>query len=283
MAISKRILTRLINNGKIQISPYDSSQLTDNGYKLKCGTKIAKFESNSAAYLTTADSATSQTRIEYEIPENGVILEPRRIYEIELVETVTSEDYSIQIVPEDSLATYGVTLNASSTIDYNPPGKLFITITSTQHVTLYPNQFIALAYFTSAEGDGIPSGGIIMWSGTDIPSGWLLCDGTEGTPDLRDRFVLGWGSRGIGETGGEETHTLKVSELPSHSHNHGTLQVTVNAVDGETGTGTSGLSSGGYAGQGRSLAIDGMTDYTGQGVAHNNMPPYYVLAFIMKE
>ena len=283
MAISKRILTQLINNGKIQISPYDSSQLTENGYKLKCGTKIAKFESNSTAYLTTADSAASQTRIEYEIPENGVILEPRRMYEIELIETVTSEDYSIQIVPEDSLATYGVTLNASSTIDYNPPGKLFITITSTQHVTLYPNQFIALAYFTSAEGDGIPSGGIIMWSGTDIPSGWLLCDGTEGTPDLRDRFVLGWGSREIGETGGEETHTLKVSELPSHSHNHGTLQVTVNAVDGETGTGASGLSSGGYAGQGRSLAIDGMTDYTGQDVAHNNMPPYYVLAFIMKE
>lgn len=283
MAISKRILSKLIANGKIKITPYDQSQLIDNGYKLKCGTKIAKFENNSDAYLVTADSVKNQNRIEYEIPENGVILEPRRIYEIELVETVISEDYSIQIVPEDSLATYGVTLNAASNVDYNPPGKLFITITSTQHVTLYPNQFIALAYFTSAEGDGVPSGGIIMWSGTDIPSGWLLCDGTEGTPDLRNRFVLGWGPHVIGETGGEETHALNVSELPSHSHKSGSLQVTINCVDEETGIGTTGLSSGKYSGQEDTIPINGATDYTGQGKPHNNMPPYYVLAFIMKE
>lgn len=282
MAISKRILTNLIEKSKITISPYDPSQLTQNGYKLKCGTKIAKFENNSAAYLTAAESNKPQTRIEYEIPETGVILEPRRIYEIELVETVESEDYSIQIVPWEDLASYGISLNVASKVDYNPPGRLTVTLTSTQHVTLYPNQVIAMAYFTSAEGDGIPSGGIIMWSGNVIPSGWLLCDGTEGTPDLRDRFVLGWGSRNIGDVGGEEMHTLKVSELPSHSHIAGALKVTINTIDGEVKSST-GLSSGSYAGEGRDISVTGMTEYTGSGVAHNNMPPYYVLAFIMKE
>ena len=41
----------------------------------------------------------------------------------------------------------------------------------------------------------MPSRGIIMWSGTaaDIPTGWALCDGTNGTPNLTDRFVLGAG------------------------------------------------------------------------------------------
>lgn len=282
MPISRRNLIKLIEKGKIVMSPFDSSQLTENGYKLKCSTKIAKFENNSNAYLDTADSNKSQARIEYEIPENGVIIEPRRIYELELVETVTSDDYSIQIVPWEGLATYGISLNVASEVAYNPPGRLTVTLTSTQHMTLYPNQFIAQAYFTSAEGDGVPSGGIIMWTGTDVPVGWLLCDGTEGTPDLRDRFVLGWGSRSIGDVGGEEEHTLKVSELPSHSHLSGNMKVTVNTVDGTGGT-SSGLAVGGYAGSGRDLTITGMSEYTGSGNAHNNMPPYYVLAFIMKE
>lgn len=277
MAISRRVLTRLIADGKIRISPYNQSQLIENGYKLKCGTKIAKFENNSVAYLTTADSEKNQDRIEYEIPENGVILEPRRIYEIELIETITSEDYSIQIVPDDTLATYGVSLNAAPNIDYNPPGRLLITITSTQHVTLYANQFIALAYFTSAEGDGVPSGGIIMWTGNDVPPGWLLCDGTLGTPDLRDRFVLGWGTRSIGTTGGEESHTLMLDELPTHTHDAGNL-----SVMGATNSGTGGA-DGGPVARAMTQNVTGNTADAGGNLPHNNMPPYYVLAFIMKE
>ena len=67
----------------------------------------------------------------------------------------------------------------------------------------------------------IPSGIICMWSGesTAIPSGWHLCDGDAGTPDLRDRFIVGAGSTyEVGNTGGEATHTLTVNEIPSHNH-----------------------------------------------------------------
>ena len=69
---------------------------------------------------------------------------------------------------------------------------------------------------------GIPSGGIIMWSGSlvEIPLTWLLCNGTQGTPDLRDRFVMGAGFKDIGETGGGTSGgtALQITQLPSHDH-----------------------------------------------------------------
>ena len=72
-----------------------------------------------------------------------------------------------------------------------------------------------------SEGASIPSGIITMWSGlsTAIPTGWVLCDGNNGTPDLRNRFIVGAGSEYVvGSVGGEATHILTTDQLPSHSH-----------------------------------------------------------------
>ena len=69
--------------------------------------------------------------------------------------------------------------------------------------------------------NAIPSGIICMWSGesTAIPSGWHLCDGSSGTPDLRDRFIVGAGNTyKVKDTGGEASHKLTTSEMPSHNH-----------------------------------------------------------------
>lgn len=75
---------------------------------------------------------------------------------------------------------------------------------------------------------GVPVGGIILWSGllTDIPDGWALCNGLNGTPDLRDRFVVGAGtSYNPGGTGGANTVALSINEIPSHAHAPGNLSL----------------------------------------------------------
>ena len=70
---------------------------------------------------------------------------------------------------------------------------------------------------------GVPSGIIAVWSGSEgsIPSGWYLCNGSNGTPDLRNRFIVGAGSGSnysVGNTGGSDTVTLSTSQIPAHSH-----------------------------------------------------------------
>ena len=67
----------------------------------------------------------------------------------------------------------------------------------------------------------VPVGGIILWSGSAsaIPAHWALCNGQNGTPDLRGRFIVGaGGSYSPGATGGAETVTLGISQIPSHTH-----------------------------------------------------------------
>lgn len=74
---------------------------------------------------------------------------------------------------------------------------------------------------TSVQVRAFPEGGIIEWYGDimAIPTGWKLCDGTNGTPDLRDRFVIGAGlTYAVGAVGGQTTVTLTAPQLPSHSH-----------------------------------------------------------------
>ena len=132
----------------------------------------------------------------------------------------------------------------------------------------------------------VPKGAIIMWSGNtaSIPTGWALCDGTNGTPNLSGRFIVGYNSgdsdySAIGNIGGEKTHTLGASEIPSHYH-----------VDGYAGvnpTSTYGVATVGGIGNvntqnGTSVSNHALTSSTGGGGAHENRPPYYVLAYIMR-
>lgn len=83
----------------------------------------------------------------------------------------------------------------------------------------------ALRADTAYEADwrvaGLPSGVIMMWSGAlaALPDGWTLCNGANGTPDLRDRFVMGASSTPeVGTTAGANTLTLTSSQLPVHAH-----------------------------------------------------------------
>jgi hypothetical protein len=140
---------------------------------------------------------------------------------------------------------------------------------------------------TPTWGSGFPSGGIIIWSGSSasIPSGWLLCDGTSSTPDLRNRFVVGATSTyAVGATGGSadaivvsHTHTATVTD-PQHNH-------TVVAAP----SGGGGVVSGSGIGLAQTLttssASTGITvanSTTGSSGTNANLPPYYALCYIMK-
>ncbi len=128
---------------------------------------------------------------------------------------------------------------------------------------------------------GVPSGVIVMWSGatTDIPAGWVLCNGDNGTPDLRDRFVVGAGNTySVGAKGGEATHTLTVAEMPRHTHGVPTNSTT-------NGSYTTGYSVGAPNTKLAAGSRVELVNTASQGTtsSHNNMPPYYALCYIMKQ
>ena len=206
--------------------------------------------------------------------------------------------------------------------------------------------------------EGVPSGIIAMWSGStaSIPSGWVICDGLNSTPDLRDRFIVGAGNTyAVAATGGSNTVTLTESEMPGHTHtisgntsttgahthtlsgntgnsgnhthngstsntgdhNHNLImwnyQDGSNTVSGTQRTGQQGSANGGnFYGAGNagshshnfttaaggdhshtlsgnaasagdhSHTLSATAASTGGGSAHENRPPYYALAYIMK-
>jgi microcystin-dependent protein len=136
-----------------------------------------------------------------------------------------------------------------------------------------------------------PAGLISLWSGAiaAIPAGWALCDGTSGTPDLRDRFIVGAGSTyAVAATGGEATHTLTTAEMPVHSHaNTLTDPGHFHTIQPSTqGSGGSAGSQGAFwTGANTSTNTTGITITNvnaGSGDAHENRPPYYALAYVMK-
>jgi hypothetical protein len=121
--------------------------------------------------------------------------------------------------------------------------------------------------------------------------GWAICNGSNNTPDLRNRFIVGVGSSySFKSTGGEETVVLKPDEMPVHNHKvnetehahefNGTAELTHSEVEHASITGSNGVSS--WTNSTYSSPVKVKCSKTGNSVPHNNLPPYYALCFIMK-
>lgn len=160
----------------------------------------------------------------------------------------------------------------------------------------------------------IPSGIITMWSGSssNIPSGWLLCNGSNGTPDLRDRFIVGAGnSYAVGNTGGSASVALTTNQMPSHNHGNnfsinlsglkcssaGSHTHTIEVPTDKSGFRNAQSQGYGYSSSTKettssegahthtisgSGSLSGSISNSGGSQAHENRPPYYALCFIMK-
>ena len=130
----------------------------------------------------------------------------------------------------------------------------------------------------------IPVGGIIMWSGSvsNIPENYALCDGTNDTPNLKGRFIVGYDPDDTDynaprKTGGEKTHTLTVNEMPEHTHD---VSFAADITTANKNTEGNQVVRGYYPSYGYVHVTSGVR---GGGQPHENRPPYYVLAFIMRK
>lgn len=192
---------------------------------------------------------------------------------------------------------------ASPTFSGTPLGPTAASGTNT-------TQLATTAFVTTAVAASFPSGGIILWSGSvaAIPSGWVLCNGSNSTPDLRDKFVIGAGSTyAVGATGGSanavvvsHTHTGTTASGGSHQHftssdvTGGTSFITNTTYNTKQGsvagyaysdyalTATSTVATLGLTSSNGTHTHTFTTDSSGSSGTGANLPPYYALCYIMK-
>lgn len=321
MALSRRVLLSLIESGDIAINPYDESDLTENRYILHNNGSIAYQEDENLARNTVQNSTSKPAWIYSKIPARGFCILPNRVYYLTTKESVVSTKYSCSVAPHRDLTVYGLNVTTDANINFNCPGTVTMMITSIQPVTIYPNQVLAECYFSPADDGGaqVPIGGIIMWTGATLPYGYHVCDGKNGTPDLREKFIVGanYGyddetdtyNPGTLSSGGQNSVTLAVDNLPAHHHGITTKETSVGKestpityvtdvtsesptppAEGEAGTGTVSETITTTKETTEVITsvtpdektVVGNTEDVGSGEAFDNRPLYQSLIFIMR-
>jgi len=243
--------------------------------------------------------------------------------------------YTYQAGSTTPLATYtdnaGLVANTNPIIlgtDGRPPNTIWLTDGFFYKFILKDSSDVTIQTYDNLYGiigtaptppTPLPSGSIVLWSGSigSIPAGWYLCNGSNGTPDLRDRFIVGAGNTyAVDATGGSTSITatgsvsvsvsgtaLTEAQMPKHYHQMlGPNFVTTVPQNNQGNTGTfnggtpddPGQSYGTWS-TGGSAASGSTSTGTSNGDAHTHsatgsftgnsvtyLPPYYALCYIMK-
>lgn len=164
-----------------------------------------------------------------------------------------------------------------------------------------PRAFLTFKRYSVSSGSSVPAGSIIPWYGNlaNIPDGFALCDGKNGTPDLRDRFLVGAGNAyKLGDIGGENSVKLSATQIGNHYHAFGSYDnnngwfvrlpsyATFPMPPGSGRAWWNGRNDWrGFQGPFATQSLDMVTSLaisTAAQEAHENRPPYYALFFIMK-
>jgi hypothetical protein len=215
--------------------------------------------------------------------------------------------YTYQAGSSTPLATYtdvnGTTANTNPIVlgtDGRPQNEMWLTYGYNYKFVLKDSAGVTIQSYDNlygiigtapASGATIPAGLISIWSGAigAVPGGWYLCDGTNGTPDLRNRFIVGAGSTySVGANGGSAdaitvTHTHTATSVVTDAGHVHSIAYTANLGTGSTAP---NMFSGGSTGNTNS-AVTGVTVATtnanaGTSGTNANLPPYWALAYIMK-
>jgi len=184
-----------------------------------------------------------------------------------------NDDISLKSINASSTISTTATISAAS---YSGSGINLTNLPAEQLTGVLPE--IDGSNLTGIES--FVTGMIILWSGASdaIPTGFTLCDGQNNTPDLRGRFVVGFhdsnGDYDVDDTGGAESVTLTLNQIPSHKHD--------TTFDNKKYFPGGGSTSIGYGGAGGYPADVFSMSNAGGGQSHENRPPYYALCYIMK-
>jgi hypothetical protein len=217
--------------------------------------------------------------------------------------------YTYQAGSSTPLATYtdntGATANANPIVlgtDGRPTSEVWLTygynykfiLKTADDTTIqtYDNLY-GIIGTAPTSGATIPAGLIAMWSGSigSIPSGWYLCDGSNGTPNLTDRFIIGAGSTyAVNGTGGVSSVTLTTNNLPAHTHTATVTDPGHTHTSNAQAQNTQALAGGGSTTlfpqaatiNSATTGISVTNSSTGSGTSFSILNPYYALAFIQK-
>ena len=162
--------------------------------------------------------------------------------------------------------------NNARTVLYHDGNERLVTTSSGITVTG------SLSVSGTISGSGLlPSGVILLWSGAAdaIPSGFVLCDGNNSTPNLSGKFIVGYsasnGDYDVNDTGGAESVTLTLNQIPAHTHTYERTDVGIDVSDRPWPASNNDCDM-----------TNQNTSSAGGGQAHENRPPFYALCYIMK-